>query len=301
MDLIPAGYGWRMSLLAPPLAGFLVVARDGNLSRAARRLALSQPAVTKQMQALERALGVPLLERAGRGVRLTQAGEILRGYAERGAALLDECRAVIAEVAAGRAGRLTLGAGVTTSVLHLPAWLERFRKERPAVELVIHTGDSRTVEDWVRRREVDAGFVTSEPRDPDLVVTGVLEEEIVLVVARRSSLRGRVDAARVPLICFPRGTGFRAYLDARLEAADRRPVARMESDSVEAIKAFVRADLGAAYLPESAVRRELRAGWLRRVTMAGMPPLRRRTSLIRRSDRRPGPALRHFVEVVRGR
>jgi LysR family transcriptional regulator, low CO2-responsive transcriptional regulator len=132
-------------------------------------------------------------------------------------------------------------------------------------------------------------------------VTPVLEEEIVLVAARRSNLRGRVQAHRVRLISFPRGSGFRTFLDARLEASGQRLVTRMESDSVESIKAFVIAELGAAFLPELAVRRELRAGSLRRVNVTGLPPLRRRTALIRRSDRRPAPALRHFLDLVRGR
>lgn len=287
-----------MSLLAPTLASFLEVARTGSVGGAAVRLHLSQPAVSKQLRALERALGAPLVERQGRGIRLTEAGRLLADHAARAAALLDEGRALLDEIAGGHAGRLALGAGATTSILQLPAWLQRFRKERPGVDLVVQTGASQTVERWVLDREVDAGFVTSDTRHPELVVTRLFQEEIVLCVARRSSLRGQVDGTRVPLIMFPPHTGFRAFLDARLAAAGHTPTPKMESDSVEAIKAFVRADLGAAYLPEPAVRRELTAGALRRIRIRGVPPLSRTTSLIRRADRR-GAALAHFISIVR--
>jgi LysR family transcriptional regulator, cell division regulator len=288
-----------MSLLAPHLTSFLEVARSGSVSVAAARLHLSQPAVTKQMQALERELGLAVLERAGRGVQLTQAGQLLRDHAQRSAALLKDCRAALDELATGRAGRLTLGAGVTTSILALPAWLRRFRKERPGVDLHIRTGSSQTVERWVLDREIDGGFVTSESQHPDLVITRLFAEEIVLVVAGDSPLRGRVDPARVPLILFPPHTGFRAFLDAHLAAAGQSFDVKMESDSVEAIKAFVRADLGAAYLPETAVRRELGSRALRKLSVRGVPILRRRTSFIRRYDRRPSAAFQHFAAIIR--
>jgi DNA-binding transcriptional LysR family regulator len=287
-------------LLAPHLTSFIEVARLGSVSLAARSLGLSQPAVSKQMRALERDLDIPLFEREGRGIRLSQAGALLAGYAGRSAALLQECRSALGELGGGRAGPLALAAGVTTSILQLPAWLRRFSRERPRVEVSVRTGASRLVESWVLDRLVDAGFVTSESRHPELVVTRLFDEPVHLCVSRRSAFRGQVDGRRLPLILFPPGSGFRDFLDAKLAAAGQPLTARMESDSVEAIKAFVRADLGAAWLPEGAVRRELASGRLRRIQMRGVPPLSRSTALIRRADRRPSAALRHFIGIVRG-
>ncbi|MET0384308.1 MAG: LysR family transcriptional regulator, partial [Polyangiales bacterium] len=117
-----------MTLLAPQLTSFLAVAEVQNISTAAKRLHLSQPAVTKQLRALEVTLGVKLVQRTGRGVRLTDAGELLREHGRRSAALLAECQAALAELATGQVGKLTLGAGVTTSALQLPGWLSRYRR-----------------------------------------------------------------------------------------------------------------------------------------------------------------------------
>src|SRR5262245_3653848 len=132
-----------MSWLTASLEGFLHVAELGSVSRAADRLHVTQPAVTKQIRALERSLGLPLVERTGKGIRLTEAGELVARYGRRGARVLDECRQALAELDAGSRGRLTLGAGVTTSVFRLPSWLRKFRKDRPNVEVIVRTGTSR--------------------------------------------------------------------------------------------------------------------------------------------------------------
>src|SRR5947209_555463 len=102
------------------LASFLKLAEAGSITPAAETLSLTQPAVTQHVRALERKLGVALFDRTGRGVRLTAAGAALRDYARRSLGLLDECRQVIADLEAGKVGRLVLGAGVTTSIFHLP-------------------------------------------------------------------------------------------------------------------------------------------------------------------------------------
>src|SRR5262245_2479819 len=98
------------------LGSFLAVAEHGSVTAAAARLHLTQPAVTRHVLALERELGLPLFERAGRGMRLTAAGATLRGYARRCSALVDECVGVFAELRGGTRGRLTIAAGETASI-----------------------------------------------------------------------------------------------------------------------------------------------------------------------------------------
>jgi DNA-binding transcriptional LysR family regulator len=287
-----------MDLLAPPLRSFLEVARLGSVSRAAQSLGLTQPAVTKQMRALEGTVGSPLLERAGRGVRLTAAGELLADFGRRGARVVDDCARALGELARGEAGKLVIGAGVTTCVHHLPPWLREFRGRHPGIDVSIATGTSRAVESWVVGAEVDLGFVTSEPRRADLAVRRLFEEEIALVVAPSAAGRDPLALERLGLILFPKSTGFRQYLDQKL-ATRRLPVSvKMETDSVEAIKSFVTVGIGASFLPISTVRDELRQGTLARVRARGLGPLRRRTAAIWRRDRPMGFAMRSFLEVV---
>jgi DNA-binding transcriptional LysR family regulator len=120
----------------------------------------------------------------------------------------------------------------------------------------------------------------------------------VLVVEPSAARRERLRLEELPLILFPRSTGFRSYLEQRWLERGLSPRVKMETDSVEAIKSFVAVGLGASFLPMSTVEEELRRGVLARVTAQGMGPLRRRTTLIRRQDRRPSFALRSFLEIV---
>jgi DNA-binding transcriptional LysR family regulator len=272
-------------LSSPPLRSFLQVAELQSVSAAARRLHLTQPAVTKQIRALEAALECTLLERAGRGIRLTPAGELLAEYGRRSAAVLEEFRQVLGDLQQGKSGKLSIGAGVTTSVLLLPSWLRELGRRFPGIDVSVRTGTSHEVEAWVAAAELDLGFVTSEPRRGELVARPVFEEEIVLVVEPAAGRRERVRLEDLPLILFPRATGFRSYLEQRWLERGLSPQVKMETDSVEAIKSFVAVGLGASFLPLSTVEEELRRGVLARVTALGMGPLRRRTTLIRRPDR----------------
>lgn len=285
-------------LLSAPLRSFLAVAELGSVSRAARQLGLTQPAVTKQLRVLEAALRCPLVERAGRGVRLTAGGALLAQFGRRGAAVLSDLATALADLEQGQSGTLVIGAGVTTSVLLLPPWLRELRRRHPGIDISVRTGTSRDVEAWVMAAEVDVGFVTSEARQPELVVRSVLEEEIVLVLAPEARVQRPVPLEELPLILFPRTTGFRAYLEQRFGARRLRPNVKMETDSVEAIKSFVAVGLGASFLPFTTVRDELSRHQLTSAPVRGLGTLRRRTALVRRHDRQPSFALRAFLDIA---
>ena len=290
-----------MTLLAAPLQSFLVVAATSSVSAAAKRLHLSQPAVTKQVRALEHTLGVKLLVRTPRGVRLTGAGELLRDYARRSAGLLDECQIALGDLASGRAGTLAIGAGVTTSMFQLPAMLRSYRRQWPRVDVRVHTGTSHVIAELVRGREVDCGFVTSEIEHAGLISERLYSEPIWLVAAAAARLPSRAPLAQIPLIIFPGHTGFRRFLDRAFAAAGLHPQIKMEIDSVEATKSLVAVGLGAAFLPAAAVDRELRLKQLRKIAVQGLPALRRHTALLRREDRTPSRALESFLSIVRER
>ena len=286
------------------LESFLRVAEAGSVSRAADTLYLTQPGVTKQIRALERELGVVLFDRTRRGMQLTPSGHALLDYARRSLGLLEECREVLQDLECGATGRLVLGAGVTTSIFHLPRWLRAFQGEHPGVDVVVRTGRSREVAALVLDREIDLGLITSPSRHPDIVEVELYDEEIVLVTPCRHPLADkRVQAEEMgsaPLILFPRHTGFREYVDRALAEAGVRARVKMESDSAEAIKSFVEVGLGVAFLPAAAVEREIEAGTLACAWIEGLPPLRRKTTMIYRRARYLHAGARAFFSLLCG-
>jgi DNA-binding transcriptional LysR family regulator len=284
------------------LESFVRVAEEGSITRAAEVMHLTQPAVTNHVRRLERELRVELFERTGRGVRLTPAGEALLDYARRSLGLLEEGRQALLDLQEGTGGRLVLGVGVTTSIFHLPGWLRRFREAHPGVDLTVRTGGSRDTAQWVVNREIDLGIVTSSVPHPELCVRELFQEEIVLVTPPEHALAGRIappeelDAAS--LILSRTGTGFRDYLDRSLAAAGLRVQVKMESDSVEAIKSFVEVGLGISFLPAASVAAELETGALARAWIAGLPELKRQTSVVYRPERYLGTPAQNFLDLL---
>ena len=170
------------------LQSFLRVADEGSITRAAESLFLTQPAVTQQIHSLEKELGTVLFDRTRRGVHLTSAGMVLRDFARQSLSILDEGKQAIADLETGKTGRLILGAGVTTSIFHLPEWLRTFQENFSGVDVVVRTGRSREVAAMVSSREIDLGLVTSPVDSPDLNIIGLFKEEIVLVSRRNHPL-----------------------------------------------------------------------------------------------------------------
>jgi LysR family transcriptional regulator, transcriptional activator of the cysJI operon len=287
------------------LRSFLRVAEEGNVTRAAEALYLTQPAVTQHILSLERELGVKLFDRTGKGVRLTAAGDALRAHARRSLADLDECRQVIADLESGASGKLTLGAGVTTCIFDLPEWLATLQQTYPGVDVAVRTGRSREVTSLVLDREIDLGFITTPQDKPELVIQSLYTEDYALVASARHPLALKTvrlsDLVDVQLILFPPGSAFRDALDRALANAGVTASVRMETDSVEAIKGFVEVGLGVSFLPQSAIEVETRSGKLVPIPIHDWPGIKRTTYVIYRTDRYLSAAARGFLGILEER
>ena len=284
------------------LRSFIQIAESGSMTRAAESLCLTQPAVTQHIRALEQELGVRLFDRHPRGMRLTQAGTLLRSYAQRCLANLEDCRLAIAELQAGQSGELTIGAGVTTSIFVLPEWLRAFRARCPEIEVIIRTGRSREILTLLKEGEIDLGIITTPREQPHLTLQRLFDEDIILLVPADHPFAGTTILAErlveIPLILFPHGNGFRSYLDRALAQTGMPLTIKMETDSVEAIKRFVEAGLGASFLPRSAVQEELSRGTMAAVLLSDIAPLQRTTYLAFLANRYQTFSMRQFIALL---
>jgi len=275
------------------LETFAAVSRHRSFTRAAAELALSQPAVTQHIAALEASLDCRLLDRRGREVRLTAEGEHLLACHHRIQAALAELHRELADARGGSSGRLSVGAGLTICIFTLPALLAEYRLRHPGVELHVRSGRTRDVLDMVLAGQVDLGLVTS-PVKHRLVETTPLYQDRMVVITRPEhplAVDNRpVDATALDahrLILFERGSGFRAYLEEVFESQGVLLRPDMELDSIEAIKEMVLAGLGISVVPEVAVTRELQAKGLVSLPLRDWPVMERTTSLIQRRSPEP--------------
>ena len=292
-------------MLLAQLTSFVEIARTGNLSRAAEALFVTQPALTSRLQVLERELGSELFVRTRRGMRLTEAGKAFLPFAVRSLETVAEGRRLVAEIAQGGAGELTIGAAPAVSTYVLPALLKEFHEAHPKVRLSVRTGHSEEVLELVLRDQVEVGL-TRELRHPGIVSVPVYEDELVLVANRDHPFARRVvirmeELGGEELILFDRTSSYHDLTNALFRAAGVEPAGVMELDNIDAAKKMVQQGLGVALLPQTAVAAELDAGSLRVVVIAGAEPVRRQIVAIRRRDAGPpSGAAAAFMETLAG-
>lgn len=293
------------SMLTAQVEGFLETARQGNLSRAAASLHVTQPALTARLQALELELGSALFIRGRRGMQLTDAGRAFLPYAERAVLALEEGAALVSALGRGGTGELVLGAAPAISTYVLPALLLRFTQRHPGVRLVVRTGHSEEILEMALRREIDLGLVR-ELRNPDIESRPLYDDELVLVAhaSHPFASRGQIDLremADARLILFDRTSSYYDLTNAFFREAGVAPNGVMELDNIDAAKQMVGQALGIALLPHTAVAAELADGRLRAITIEGAAPIRRRIVAIRRRDLGAvtGPTTA-FLEILGG-
>ena len=290
-------------MLLSQVEGFVEVARQGNLSRAAATLFVTQPALTARLQSLEQELGGELFVRSRRGMELTDLGRAFLPYAERALVSLRDGSELVSDLRRGGAGELRLGAAPAVSTYVLPGLLVRFTERYPNVRLVVRTGHSEEILEMALRNEIEIGLVR-ELRHPLIESRPLYEDDVVLVAhpthpfAASGSIRvERIGEAR--LILFDRTSSYYDLTNAMFRAAGVSPRGVMELDNIDAAKEMVGRGLGVALLPHTAVASELASGALRSIVLTGTPPIVRRIVAIRRSDVGPlGRVPAAFYEVL---
>lgn len=284
------------------LESLRAVVRAGSFTGAARALHMTQPAVSLHIKALEEALGARLLDRDGRGVRLTPAGEVLLGAADAAFTALDEARRRIREIQDPERGALVVACGDTVALYLLPPVLLEFREAHPLAEIVVVNHGSRQVLDLVLRREADLGVVTRPALpEPDLWMRTILEEPLVLALPRDHPLASRSDVGLEDLrgqsaVLLAKPAETRAIADRALHAAGVSLAPALESGNLEVVKAYVAQGMGVSLLPAMAVTAEDRLRMAIRTLPGGGPT--RRVAVVRRKDRRPGLLLTALLEVL---
>lgn len=277
---------------------FIAVAAREHVKQAASVLHLSPSAVSAAIQALEARHGVPLFERVGRGIRLTQAGHLFLAQAQTVLAQAEAAEALLEELAGGTRGRLVLGASQTIASYWLPRHLALFRLANPEIELELSIGNSATVAEAVRQGRAELGFIEGEVQEPDLLRTQVARDAMVLLVAPGHGWGRTVNQAEItatPWVLREPGSGTRAVFETAMAARDIDPASlnlALELPSNEAVRGAVEAGLGATILSSSVAAPSLEAGLLRQVEF---PLPDRSFYLLRAAKTRSSPAARAFM------
>lgn len=264
-----------MAITVTQLTAFLATVRGGSVTAAADELVVTQPSVSSAIAALGRELGCELFERAGRGIRLTEAGSAFRPFAADVVGLLEDGRQAAREAAELAAHRLRIAAVTTAAESFVPPLMREFALRHPDIELALDVGNREYVFERVSSHLADVAVSGKPPADERLVAESLFENQIACITSPDdpAAAAGAVDAAaladRAWLLREP-GSGTRALGEQFLAARGLSPKT-LTLGSNGAIKQAARAGLGVSLLSRAAVEPELAAGWLGEIRLRDGP------------------------------
>ncbi|MGI8689774.1 MAG: LysR family transcriptional regulator [Thermomicrobiales bacterium] len=284
------------------LAVYLAVMEHGTMHAAAEHESISQPAISAHVKSLERFFHAPLLERTGRRVRPTAAGDLVATYSRRMLALLDELEQGLADLAGLHIGRLVVGASSSFGEAILPGILGRFHRMYPGIELAARIGNTEEIVQGVLDRTVGFGIIGADRPDATLESWPIFDDTLDLFVAPTHPLLARTmpithDLSRETFVLREPGSATRDLALRTLATYDIVPMRLIEFEGNEAVRRAVAAGMGVGILSEHTLAVDYRAGEVVRLKCADWE-CRRQFRVLHRYDRVLSRAEHAFLELL---
>ena len=279
------------------------IERRGSLSGAADAIGIGQPSASQHLRLLEAAAGQRLVERGGRGSRLTEAGRVLAGRAAQALATLGAAEEELHALAGLQSGTIHLGASTVPGVYLLPDTLGCFRRDFPNVQIEVEIASSGEILRRLLAGRVQLALVGSDDADERVELEPFLDDELVGVarpgvVELRGGEAPASSLAPHMLLARERDSAQRRLTDRALAAAGVEPAGLWELGSSEAIKRAAREGLGFSFLSRYAVAEEVERGDLESFRLARRPRIERQLSIARVAGRPLSPAEKGFVATL---
>jgi LysR family transcriptional regulator, low CO2-responsive transcriptional regulator len=270
------------------LRALAVLQSAGSVTAAANRLNLTQPAVTLQLRNLQALAGLPLIQRTGDGMVLTDAGLNVLALAERVEAALLDCERSLDMIAGRSGGRVSIAA-VSTAKYFVPFAIAAFSRRFPQVDVTLRIGNREDIREALRGYDLDIAIMGRPPVDVQVEIRSLGKHPHVIIAAADHMLSNKkriavADLASESFITREIGSGTRLLMEQFFQKSGLKPKIGMEMDSNETIKQAVIAGLGIAFISQHTVSHELDEGRLVALKVAGLPVMRQ-WHAIRRTDK----------------
>ena len=280
---------------------FLAVARERKFSRAAEKLFRTQSAVSQSIRKLEDDVGEPLFDRSSRDGQLTDAGRVLREYAERMLNLRADAKEALVELRELHKGKLAIAANEFTALYLLPL-LGEFRRLHPMIKITVQRALGSHIPGDVLRHNSELGVLSYDPQDPKLHSIVVYEDELIFVVPPQHPLAGarQVSIRQLGAESFVAHIVTSPYREKVIQTFKRHKTPlnmEIELPTLQAIKRFVAMGNGVALVPEISVENELARGELINISVRELK-LHRKLRMIYRKSASLSHAARAFLKVA---
>ncbi|MBN1365334.1 MAG: LysR family transcriptional regulator [Syntrophaceae bacterium] len=260
------------------MEAIIALVEEGSFSRAAKKMLLSQPALTKNIKNAEDCLGARLANRSSAGISLTPEGKILYDYARRMVRLRDEAKEKVFALRKESGGNIYLSASTIPATYILPRALNDFKKTNADIHIYIKTADSEEAMNMVLDNEVEMGFIGKKPFNKKLAAEILWKDRLVLIVSKdhvwcKKKSVTLAELLNEPFVVREKGSATRELFESFLKKSRSINLSQFdiccELGSSEAIKEAVIAGLGVSVISIHAVSRELSQGLLCEVPIRG--------------------------------
>jgi DNA-binding transcriptional LysR family regulator len=282
---------------------FCCVVEQRNYTKAADALFMTQPAVSLQLQALERSLQVKLLERVNQQLVVTEAGEALYQCALPMLNAEEEAERVLAELRGMAHGRLVIGANTTGGMYVVPPVLAEYKERHPGSELLLQIDATDRLIERVRQGIIDLGFACGTIAQPELTVEAIGIDVLTLILSTRHPLASLPSLTLEQVVAQPfivpeSISRTRQFIEQTMRERGYTLKIAMHFQGTEPVKKAVESNLGVGIVSSTAVEREVAAGVLRAMPIEGLE-LRRPLVMFYRHGKYFGPMARDFMLYAR--
>ena len=279
------------------LRSFLAVADAGTITKAAERVGVSQPALTRRIQQLEEHLGAPLLARSRKGAELTEIGKLVAAEARLLVDRFDHLREQVAAYLGLEGGTVRIGGGATAVSFMLPPAIAAFQADYPSVRFRLKEAGSSEVAEDVAAGRLELGVVTLPVQARDLEVRPLMEDRIVLVARHDHPLASKLRVLAVELtglafVGFEGGSAIRQVIDFALREAGVEMNVVMELRSIPSILRMVATTGNLAFVSQLGVEAQ---GEIREVAVWGLE-IKRKLAIVTKRGSSLSPAAAEFAE-----
>ncbi|MBU3620736.1 LysR family transcriptional regulator [Polynucleobacter sp. CS-Odin-A6] len=277
------------------------VATLQSISKAASSLFVTQPAVTQQIQQLEEAFGLPLIEPFGRTIQLTESGKIFFALSERVIASLSEMESSMASLVNLQQGHIRLGI-VSTTKYFVPMLIMEFKKDYPDITFDLKIANRETMIHSLRNNLVDLVIMGRPPNKIEYDAISFITNPLGIVSGEKYPIKSRPqytleDLKHEKFIAREEGSGTRLLMEKIFGDQGVKPEVFMSIDSNEMIKQLILANMGLTFISLRAVRRELEAGLLKLINVEGLPYVGH-WYIMHRTEKKLSPSteiFKHFI------
>ncbi|NNG65956.1 selenium metabolism-associated LysR family transcriptional regulator [Caldanaerobacter subterraneus] len=282
---------------------FLTVCQEGSMSKAAKKLYMTQPSISQTIGELEQELNIKLFERINKHLYLTYPGEILREYSKRIISLLEEAENTLLDISNLKTGKLRVGASTTIGTYLIPKILSEFRKKYENTSIFFNIDNTEVIEKQILENSIDIGIVEGPIHSQDIIIEPFIEDELYLVCSKghRWALKKVIEPWEIEeeeLIIREKGSGTREVFETIMSANNLKYHIKHVLNNTEAIKKAVELNMGVSVLSKLAVSEELKKGTLVKIEIEGIK-FKRMFNIIYHKDKYFSPAFKAFMEYLK--